>query len=91
MIRVQNVTKRFGDFAALHGIDLEVRPGEVVALVSSAIRFCSVRGPVGVIDDERCQSEADWKAGGTQSVSHTGALVLSTTTASIGFPASRNT
>jgi sulfate transport system ATP-binding protein len=33
LIRVQNVTKRFGDFAALHGIDLEVRPGELVALL----------------------------------------------------------
>ncbi|GAO55628.1 MULTISPECIES: sulfate/molybdate ABC transporter ATP-binding protein [unclassified Novosphingobium] len=33
MIRVQNVTKRFGDFAALHGIDLEVRPGEFIALL----------------------------------------------------------
>ncbi|HUD28925.1 MAG TPA: sulfate/molybdate ABC transporter ATP-binding protein [Novosphingobium sp.] len=33
MIRVQNVTKTFGDFAALHGIDLEIEPGEFVALL----------------------------------------------------------
>ena len=33
MIRVQNVTKTFGDFAALHGIDLEIKPGEFVALL----------------------------------------------------------
>ena len=33
MIKAQNITKRFGDFAALHGIDLEVRPGEFIALL----------------------------------------------------------
>ena len=33
MIRVQNITKRFGSFAALHGIDLEVQPGEFIALL----------------------------------------------------------
>jgi len=33
LIRVQNVTKTFGDFAALHGIDLEIKPGEFVALL----------------------------------------------------------
>ena len=33
LIKVQNVTKRFGDFAALHGIDLEVQPGEFIALL----------------------------------------------------------
>ncbi|KMS56107.1 sulfate ABC transporter ATP-binding protein [Novosphingobium barchaimii LL02] len=32
-MRVQNVTKTFGDFAALHGIDLEIKPGEFVALL----------------------------------------------------------
>ncbi len=33
MIRVNNITKRFGDFAALHGIDLEIQPGEFIALL----------------------------------------------------------
>lgn len=33
MIQVQNITKRFGDFAALHGIDLEVHSGEFIALL----------------------------------------------------------
>ncbi|TCM20796.1 sulfate transport system ATP-binding protein [Novosphingobium sp. PhB165] len=33
MIRVQNITKRFGDYAALHGIDLEIQPGEFIALL----------------------------------------------------------
>ncbi|WP_159978880.1 MULTISPECIES: sulfate/molybdate ABC transporter ATP-binding protein [unclassified Novosphingobium] len=33
MIRVQNVTKTFGDFAALHGIDLKIKAGEFVALL----------------------------------------------------------
>ena len=33
MIRVQSITKRFGDFPALHGIDLEVETGEFVALL----------------------------------------------------------
>ncbi|MDE2596210.1 MAG: sulfate/molybdate ABC transporter ATP-binding protein [Sphingomonadales bacterium] len=33
MIRVQNITKRFGEFPALHGIDLEVKPGEFIALL----------------------------------------------------------
>jgi sulfate transport system ATP-binding protein len=33
LIRVQNITKRFGDFPALHGIDLQVEPGEFVALL----------------------------------------------------------
>jgi sulfate transport system ATP-binding protein len=33
LIRVQNITKRFGDFPALHGIDLDVKPGEFVALL----------------------------------------------------------
>lgn len=33
MIRCNAITKRFGSFAALHGIDLHVRPGEFVALL----------------------------------------------------------
>ncbi|BEV00589.1 sulfate ABC transporter ATP-binding protein [Novosphingobium olei] len=33
MIKVQNITKRFGDFPALHGIDLEIQDGEFVALL----------------------------------------------------------
>jgi len=33
LIRVQNITKTFGDFPALHGIDLEIEPGEFVALL----------------------------------------------------------
>ena len=33
MIEVQNITKRFGEFPALHGIDLEVQPGEFIALL----------------------------------------------------------
>ncbi|WP_245647557.1 sulfate/molybdate ABC transporter ATP-binding protein [Novosphingobium lentum] len=33
MIEVRNITKRFGDFAALHGVDLHIRPGEFIALL----------------------------------------------------------
>ena len=33
MIRLQNITKRFGDYAALHGVDLHVQPGEFIALL----------------------------------------------------------
>ncbi|HEY0960031.1 MAG TPA: sulfate/molybdate ABC transporter ATP-binding protein [Novosphingobium sp.] len=33
LITVKNVTKRFGDFPALHGIDLDVKPGEFIALL----------------------------------------------------------
>ena len=33
MIKVQNITKHFGEFPALHGIDLEVKPGEFIALL----------------------------------------------------------
>ncbi len=33
MIRIQNISKRFGAFAALHGIDLEVQRGEFIALL----------------------------------------------------------
>lgn len=33
MIKVQNITKRFGGFAALHGIELEIQDGEFVALL----------------------------------------------------------
>ncbi len=33
LITVNNVTKRFGDFPALHGIDLEIQPGEFIALL----------------------------------------------------------
>ncbi|TCM30736.1 sulfate/molybdate ABC transporter ATP-binding protein [Novosphingobium aerophilum] len=33
MIRVQNITKRFGNYPALHGIDLEIQPGEFIALL----------------------------------------------------------
>ena len=33
MITVDNITKRFGDFPALHGIDLEIRKGEFIALL----------------------------------------------------------
>ena len=33
MIRIENLSKRFGDFPALHGIDLHVQPGEFIALL----------------------------------------------------------
>ena len=33
MITVNSVTKRFGDFPALHGIDLKIEPGEFIALL----------------------------------------------------------
>ncbi|MBV1690148.1 sulfate ABC transporter ATP-binding protein [Novosphingobium sp. G106] len=33
MITVNQVTKRFGDFPALHGIDLKIEPGEFIALL----------------------------------------------------------
>lgn len=33
MITVNKVTKRFGDFPALHGIDLKIEPGEFIALL----------------------------------------------------------
>ncbi|EQB19663.1 MAG: sulfate transporter ATP-binding protein [Novosphingobium lindaniclasticum] len=33
MIRVENITKRFGNYPALHGIDLEIQPGEFIALL----------------------------------------------------------
>jgi len=33
MIRVENVGKRFGDFAALHDVSLSVEPGEFIALL----------------------------------------------------------
>ena len=33
MIRIENLSKRFGDFPALHGIDLHIRPGEFIALL----------------------------------------------------------
>jgi sulfate transport system ATP-binding protein len=33
LIRVQNITKRFGNYPALHGIDLEIQPGEFIALL----------------------------------------------------------
>ena len=33
MIKIENLSKRFGDFPALHGIDLHVRPGEFIALL----------------------------------------------------------
>jgi sulfate transport system ATP-binding protein len=33
LIRVENITKRFGNYPALHGIDLEIQPGEFIALL----------------------------------------------------------
>lgn len=33
MITARNITKRFGDFPALHGIDLDIRDGEFIALL----------------------------------------------------------
>ena len=33
MISVRNITKRFGEFPALHGVDLDVQPGEFIALL----------------------------------------------------------
>ena len=33
MINLTNITKRFGQYPALHGIDLSIRPGEFIALL----------------------------------------------------------
>ena len=33
MIRIENLSKRFGDFPALHDINLHIRPGEFIALL----------------------------------------------------------
>ena len=33
MIRINGITKRFGDYAALHGVDLDIREGEFIALL----------------------------------------------------------
>jgi sulfate/thiosulfate transport system ATP-binding protein len=33
LIKVQGIEKRFGEFAALHGINLEIQPGEFIALL----------------------------------------------------------
>jgi sulfate transport system ATP-binding protein len=33
MIELTNITKRFGDYPALHGIDLQIKPGEFIALL----------------------------------------------------------
>lgn len=33
MIKVQHITKQFGEFPALHGIDLDIKPGEFIALL----------------------------------------------------------
>ncbi|MGN6358118.1 MAG: sulfate/molybdate ABC transporter ATP-binding protein [Novosphingobium sp.] len=33
MIRLHGITKRFGDYAALHGVDLHIVPGEFIALL----------------------------------------------------------
>ncbi len=33
MIRLENLSKRFGDFPALHDINLHIRPGEFIALL----------------------------------------------------------
>ena len=33
MIELTNITKRFGDYPALHGIDLSIQPGEFIALL----------------------------------------------------------
>lgn len=33
MIKIQNITKRFGNYAALHGVDLEIQDGEFIALL----------------------------------------------------------
>ena len=35
VLRVEGVYKSFGDHAVLQGIDLEVAPGEVVALIGA--------------------------------------------------------
>src|SRR6187549_2451000 len=32
-IRIENVSKRFGTFEALHEVSLEIQPGELVALL----------------------------------------------------------
>ncbi len=33
LIRLNGITKRFGDYAALHGVDLHIAPGEFIALL----------------------------------------------------------
>jgi sulfate transport system ATP-binding protein len=33
LITVNNITKRFGQYAALHGVDLTIQPGEFIALL----------------------------------------------------------
>src|SRR5882757_6544092 len=61
VISVQGLTAGYGELAAIRGVDLDVRPGEVVALIgpNGAGKTTTLRAIVGVI--RPLSGEVRWK------------------------------
>lgn len=54
MIRVEGLVKAYGDFVAVDGLDLEVRPGEIVGLLgpNGAGKTTTLRVIVGILEPD---------------------------------------
>jgi len=51
VVRMENLTKRYGDLVAVHGLNLEVFPGEILALLgpNGAGKTTTIRMLMGIL------------------------------------------
>ena len=65
MLKVDNLHAYYGKSHVLHGVNFEVRPGEIVALLgrNGSGRSTTAKAVIGLVD---CQGTIDWKGQGIQ-------------------------
>ena len=65
MLKVDNLHAYYGKSHVLHGVNFEVRPGEIVALLgrNGSGRSTTAKAIMGLVD---CQGSIDWKGKGIQ-------------------------